>query len=58
MNIDVKDKTAQEHARESLVKIGYFLEGMKQGKGDVLPLGDNDLNNLWLIVKWIQKPLK
>lgn len=51
-------KTAQEYARESLVKIGYFLEGIKQGKGNVLPLGERDLENLWLIAKWIEKPLK
>ena len=31
----------------SLERIAFFLEGVKQGKGDLLPLGFHDLEQLW-----------
>ena len=31
----------------SLERIAFFLEGVKQGKGDLLPLGLYDLEQLW-----------
>ena len=31
----------------SLERIAFYLEGVKQGKGDLLPLGFHDLEQLW-----------
>lgn len=39
---------------QSLKNIAIFLEGYKRGKGDVLPLGTKDLNELWSAIKYIQ----
>ena len=36
---------------ESIVKIAIYLEGIKQGKGgNIQPLGNIDLENLWKAV--------
>jgi hypothetical protein len=38
----------------SLEIIAIFLEGMKQGKGNLLPLGNNDLEQLWNAIAYLQ----
>lgn len=32
---------------KSLRDIALFLEGLKMGKGDIIPLGTRDLDALW-----------
>lgn len=39
---------------DDLVKIAIYLEGVKAGKGNILPLGLADLENLWNAVKYIR----
>ena len=40
---------------DGLKKIGLFLEGYKLGKGgNILPLGNHDLEQLWHIVAFLQ----
>lgn len=34
----------------SLVKIAVYLEGIKHGKGDIYPLGNYDLQQLWAAI--------
>lgn len=46
----IQSINAQEKS-ESLSKIAIYLEGVKAGKGNLLPLGINDLEVLWEAVK-------
>lgn len=40
---------------DSLKKIAIFLEGFKQGRGgNLLPLGTNDLEQLWCAISLLQ----
>lgn len=39
---------------ESLVRLAIYLEGFKQGKGNLLPLGTQDLEELWNAIKFLQ----
>lgn len=45
INIDAK----------SLRNIAMFLEGIKQGKGNIIPLGTNDLDELWKAIEYFNK---
>jgi hypothetical protein len=36
---------------EALKEIALYLEGLKAGKGDLLPLGTLHLSELWKVVK-------
>lgn len=36
---------------EALKEIALYLEGLKAGKGDLLPLGTIHLSELWKVVK-------
>lgn len=50
-------KTVQEKKlvnTESLVHIAIYLSGLKEGKGNLLPLGINDLECLWDAIKYLQ----
>ena len=38
---------------EGLAKIGIFLEGYKVGKGNILPLGLIELENLWNTIQYL-----
>ena len=38
----------------SLVKLAIFLEGYKLGKGNLLPLGTDNLEQLWHAIKYLQ----
>ena len=39
----------------SLKSIAIFLEGLKQGRGgNLLPLGNNDLEQLWNAIAFLQ----
>ena len=38
----------------SLVRIAIFLDGYKQGKGNLLPLGTEDLKQLWDAIKYLK----
>lgn len=39
----------------SIKEIGFFLEGLNKGQGDILPLGKKHLEDLWKGVKLINK---
>lgn len=39
---------------ESLSRIAIYLNGLKDGKGDLLPLGTHDLEQLWNAVKYLR----
>lgn len=45
INIDVK----------SLKNIAIFIEGIKQGKGNIMPLGTNDMEELWKAIEYFNK---
>lgn len=50
-------KTAQEKEvvnTESLVKIGIYLSGVKDGKGNLRPLGIVDLEQLWKAIEYLK----
>ena len=36
--------------RKHLAEIGFYLEGIKEGKGNILPLGSVHLKSLWSVV--------
>jgi len=38
-----------------LKEIGFYLSGLNQGRGDLLPLGDHHLSNLWQAIKIIDE---
>ena len=37
-----------------LSDLAIYLEGLKQGKGNLLPLGTIHLENLWSAIKYLQ----
>ncbi len=39
---------------DSLVKLAIFLEGYKQGKGNLLPLGTDVLEQLWHTINFLK----
>ena len=39
---------------DSLIKLAIFLDGYKQGKGNLLPLGTDNLEQLWNAIKYLQ----
>lgn len=39
---------------DSLVKIAIYLSGVKDGKGNLLPLGTIVLDDLWAAIKYLQ----
>lgn len=39
---------------DKLTNLAFYLEGIREGKGDVLPFGTNDLDNLWTTIKFLQ----
>jgi len=39
---------------EGLARVATFLSGYVQGKGDFLPLGTEDLKNLWNTVGFLK----
>ena len=50
-------KTAMQKTLVSskpLVDIAIFLSGIKMGKGDLLPLGTDHLDQLWNVIKYLQ----
>lgn len=49
-----KDKNEIRITISSLERIALFLEGMKAGKGDLLPLGTEDLEQLWTAMKYLE----
>jgi hypothetical protein len=53
--VDAKEylKNDKEYMKtsEMLRDIALYLEGLKAGKGDLLPLGLTHLKELWLVVK-------
>lgn len=51
------DKPKQEAVivnTESLIKIAIYLSGVKDGKGNLLPLGTIVLDDLWNAIKYLQ----
>ena len=51
------ENTAEEKqviSIENLSQLAIYLEGMKQGKGNLLPLGTVHLENLWKTIKYLQ----
>ena len=51
------DKAAQDKIVidiKSLTMLAVFLSGFHQGKGNILPLGTCDLENLWHTIKYLQ----
>lgn len=36
---------------EKLRRIAIYLEGVKAGRGDILPLGNADLEELWSAIR-------
>ncbi len=53
-----KDKQPQQERKQidtqSLVSIAIYLSGVKDGKGNLLPLGTIALDNLWDAIKYLQ----
>ena len=43
---------------DSLIKIALYLEGYKKGKGDILPLGVHDLEQLWDVIEILKRPIE
>jgi hypothetical protein len=39
---------------DSLVKIAIYLSGLKDGRGNLLPLGTVMLDDLWDAIKYLQ----
>jgi len=44
----------KDEIRKSLRDIALFLEGLKLGKGDILPLGTRDLDALWAALQSLE----
>lgn len=44
----------KKERREKLMDIALFLEGMKQAKGDLLPLGTLHLDALWAVIQSLE----
>ena len=55
MNEEKTEISRQQVELDSLKKVAIFLEGVKQGRGgDLLPLGNNDLEQLWNAISFLQ----
>jgi len=54
MNESKTSVSKQEIQVDSLKIIAIFLEGIKQGRGDLLPLGNNDLEQLWNAIAFLK----
>ena len=39
---------------KSLSELAIYLEGVKQGKGNLLPLGTEHLEQLWKTIKYLR----
>jgi len=51
----VKEKSKKQIDINSIRKIAVYLEGIKQGKGgNILPLGNIDLEQLWDSIDYLQ----
>ena len=55
-SIDAKSEIRRKEINvNSLKSIALYLEGIKQGKGgNILPLGNKDLEDVWDIIKFLQ----
>lgn len=53
---EAKTQTSKKNVEVSSLKsIAIFLEGVKQGRGgNLLPLGNNDLEQLWNAIAFLQ----
>jgi len=50
-----KSEVREEFETRSLIRIAIFLEGYKLGnKGNIQPLGNFDLEQLWAAIKYLQ----
>jgi hypothetical protein len=45
---------AQSINVQSLISIAIYFEGVKFGKGDIHPLGNNDLQELWKAIYFLK----
>jgi hypothetical protein len=55
MNEAKTEISRQQVEVDSLKKVAIFLEGVKQGRGgNLLPLGNNDLEQLWNAIAFLQ----
>ena len=45
--MDKKAVELESISTQSLRRLAIYLEGIKQGKGNLLPLGTDSLENLW-----------
>jgi len=54
---ETKTKAIRQQVEVSSLKtIAVYLEGVKQGKGgNLLPLGNNDLEQLWNTISLLQE---
>lgn len=54
-----KDKWLKEWradiSSQQLKELAIFLEGLKKGSGNLIPLGETHLENLWEAVKYFQE---
>lgn len=53
----MKDTPVQEKRQiniNALTDLAYYLSGMKDGKGNLLPLGTIVLEELWNTIKYLQ----
>ena len=51
-----KGANEQIPGTDSLNRIAIFIEGIKIGKGgNILPLGNNDLEQLWEAIVFLQR---
>ena len=56
MNETKTKEIGQQVEVSSLKTIAVYLEGVKQGKGgNLLPLGNNDLEQLWNTISLLQE---
>jgi ribosomal protein S27AE len=52
----MENQTAQERTQidtKSLKELAIYLSGIKAGKGNLLPLGNIHLENLWNTIKYL-----
>ncbi len=55
MNEAKTEVSRQQVEVSSLKTIAVYLEGVKQGRGgNLLPLGNNDLEQLWNAISFLQ----
>jgi len=53
----METQAAQEKqivSTDALSDLAIYLEGVKAGKGNLLPLGTEHLENLWRTIKYLQ----